>query len=119
MRITITGGGGFLGRRLAQALLADARTERLVLADVAAIQPFTDDRRLDLRVADLSEPGAAEEIAEGADVIFHLAAIVSGQAEAEFDVGMRVNLDATRALLEAARHGRRCPRFVFTSSLAV
>jgi nucleoside-diphosphate-sugar epimerase len=119
MKIAITGGGGFLGRRLAQALLTDPRTERLVLADVVAIQPFTDDLRLDLRAADLSEPGAAEEIVDGADVIFHLAAIVSGQAESEFDVGMRVNLDATRALLEAARRSRRCPRFVFTSSLAV
>jgi nucleoside-diphosphate-sugar epimerase len=119
MKIAITGAGGFLGRRLAQVLLADPKTERLVLSDLATIPPFTDDRRLFLRPGDLSDPEAAEAIVDGADVIFHLAAVVSGQAEAEFDLGMKVNLDATRILLEAARRARRCPRFVFSSSLAV
>jgi nucleoside-diphosphate-sugar epimerase len=61
----------------------------------------------------------AESVAEGADVIFHLAAVLSGQAEADFDLGMSVNVDATRRLLEAARAGGRRPRFVFASSLAV
>lgn len=119
MNISITGGGGFLGRRLAKALLADPRVERLLLADVAPVPAFSADRRLLTRVADLSEPAAARAIVEGADLVFHLAAVVSGQAEAEFDVGMRVNLDATRGLLEAARTEGRRPRFVFTSSLAV
>ncbi|HMD61840.1 MAG TPA: D-erythronate dehydrogenase [Opitutaceae bacterium] len=119
MNIAIAGGGGFLGRLLARALLEDRRVERLVLADVAPGQPPGNDARLATLRADLSEPGAAESIAQGADVIFHLAAVLSGQAEAEFDIGMRVNVDGTRGLLEAARAGGRRPRFVFTSSLAV
>src|SRR5271157_2035325 len=119
MQIAITGGGGFLGRRLARALLADPRVERLVLADTAPAQPFAGDARLVPLKADIAEAGAAESIAEGADVIFHLAAVLSGQAEAEFDLGMSVNIDGTRGLLEAARSGGRHPRFVFASSLAV
>jgi D-erythronate 2-dehydrogenase len=119
MQIAITGGGGFLGRRLARALLADPGVERLVLADVAPAQPLPVDDRLVLLRADLSEAGAAESVAAGADVIFHLAAVLSGQAEADFDLGMSVNVDGTRRLLEAARAAGRRPRFVFASSLAV
>jgi nucleoside-diphosphate-sugar epimerase len=119
MNIAITGGGGFLGRRLAGALLADPKVERLVLADVLPIVPFSADRRINLRATDLADPKAAEATVEGADVIYHLAAVVSGQAEVEFDLGMRVNIDATRSLLEAARASGKRPRFVFASSLAV
>jgi D-erythronate 2-dehydrogenase len=119
MNIAITGGGGFLGRRLAQLLLADPGVQRLVLSDVGAMPPPAGDRRVTLCPGDLSDPAVARRVADGADAIFHLAAVVSGQAEAEFDTGMRVNLDATRSLLEAARGGRRGPRFVFASSLAV
>jgi nucleoside-diphosphate-sugar epimerase len=119
MNIAISGGGGFLGRRLAEALLADPRVDRLFLADIAPIQGFPKDRRLVLATVDLSDPNGAKAVVEGADVIFHLAAVVSGQAEAEFEFGMRVNLDSTRGLLEAARSEGRCPRFVFASSLAV
>jgi nucleoside-diphosphate-sugar epimerase len=119
MNIAISGGGGFLGRRLAEALLADPRVDRILVADVAPIDGMREDRRLATATVDLSDPVGARAVAEGADVIFHLAAVVSGQAEAEFDVGMRVNLDSTRGLLESARAEGRCPRFVFTSSLAV
>ena len=118
MKIVITGGGGFLGRRLAGALLADPKVGKLVLADVAPIQQFSSDKRIDLRATDLADPRGAEAIVEGADVIFHLAAVVkSGQAEAEFDSGMRVNLDATRAPRRPASPA--AARVVFSSSLAV
>jgi len=119
MNIAITGGGGFLGRRLAKALLENGRVERLVVADVAPMRPVADDSRLVLAQGDLSSGDMAASIADGADVIFHLAAVVSGRAEAEFDAGMSGNLDTTRRLLEAARAGGRRPRFVFASSLAV
>jgi nucleoside-diphosphate-sugar epimerase len=119
MNIAITGGGGFLGRRLAQALLADKSVTRIVLADAAPIAPLPAEQRIETRQANLLDDGAARAVAEGADVIYHLAAVVSSQAEADFDLGMSVNVDATRSLLEAARAGGRRPRFIFTSSLAV
>jgi D-erythronate 2-dehydrogenase len=119
MKIAITGGGGFLGRRLLSALLADARIECVVLSDIAPMQPFAADNRVVLLQGNLAEAAVARSVADGADAIFHLAAVVSGQAEADFDLGMGVNLDATRSLLEAARAGGRRPRFVLASSLAV
>jgi nucleoside-diphosphate-sugar epimerase len=119
MKIVITGAGGFLGRRLAGALLEKFRPDQIVLTDIVPIRPFAADGRIVVRQADLAEPGAAETLTLGADAVYHLAAVVSGQAEAEFDTGMRGNLDVTRRLLEAARAGGRRPRFVFASSLAV
>jgi nucleoside-diphosphate-sugar epimerase len=119
MKIAITGGGGFLGRRLALAPLVDLSVEQVVLADVAAVEPPSDDPRLVVRQLDLADDGAAASLVDGADAIFHLAAVVSGQAEMDFDLGMRVNVDATRSLLEAARATGRRPRFIFASSLAV
>jgi D-erythronate 2-dehydrogenase len=119
MTIVITGGGGFLGRRLALALLKDPGVSRIVLADLVHLKAPSDDPRLVPVEADLADPADAERLVDGADVIFHLAAVVSGQAERELELGMRVNLDATRILLDAARLAGRCPRLVFTSSLAV
>jgi nucleoside-diphosphate-sugar epimerase len=128
MRIVITGGAGFLGSRLARELLARGRLtdahgmerelRELVLLDVA---PATvTDPRVAAVTGDLADPLLIERIVTPAtDSIFHLAAVVSGQAEAEFDVGMRVNVDATRALLERCRKLERPPKFVFASSLAV
>jgi len=119
MRIVITGGGGFLGLRLARLLLADKALDSLVLADVAPVRGAPADPRVEVRQADLTDEVAAAALVRGADAVFHLAAVVSGQAEAQFDLGMRVNLDGTRLLLEAARAEGRRPVFVFTSSLAV
>ncbi len=119
MNVAITGGGGFLGRRLADLLLTRPEVGRIRLVDSSPIAPFAEDGRIERMQANLTTPGAAAGVVDGADVIFHLAAVVSGQAEAEFDLGMGVNLDATRSLLEAARQSRRTPRFVFASSLAV
>jgi D-erythronate 2-dehydrogenase len=129
MRIVITGGAGFLGTRLARAILArnsltDARgtvrpIRELVLLDVAPAPEF-DDPRVRTIAGDLANPAVvAHALAPDTDTVFHLAAVVSGQAEAEFDVGMRVNLDATRALLERCRRLAAPPKFVFASSLAV
>lgn len=129
MRIVITGGAGFLGSRLARAILArgrltDARGQEravreIVLLDIAAAAGAADPRVTTI-AGDLADPAVIERaITPDTDSVFHLAAVVSGQAEAEFDVGMRVNLDATRALLERCRRLAAPPKFVFTSSLAV
>jgi len=128
MRIVITGGAGFLGTRLARKLLergslVDAAgtsrpLQELVLLDMTAAA--VDDRRVTAVAGDLADPAVIERVVTAdTDSIFHLAAVVSGQAEAEFDTGMRVNLDATRALLERCRKLSKPPKFVFTSSLAV
>ena len=129
MKVVITGGAGFLGTRLARKLaerntLTDAggRTREIssiTLLDVAPAAPF-EDRRVSSIVGDLGDPALLERaVPQDTDTVFHLAAVVSGQAEAEFDVGMRVNLDATRALLERCRKLAAPPKLVFTSSLAV
>jgi D-erythronate 2-dehydrogenase len=128
MRVVITGGAGFLGSRLARSILergqltdasgARRTVEKLVLIDVAPAS--VTDPRVEIVTGDLADPALIERaIAPDTDSVFHLAAVVSGQAEAEFDIGMRVNLDATRALLERCRKLARPPKFVFTSSLAV
>jgi nucleoside-diphosphate-sugar epimerase len=129
MKVVITGGAGFLGQRLARKLLArGARLssggtrrpiERLVLLDVVRAPDF-DDPRVSVIAADLADPSVVRAaIDDDVASVFHLAAVVSGQAEAEFDLGMRVNLDASRLVLEACRASGRRPRVVFTSSVAV
>lgn len=130
--VLVIGAGGMIGRKLVQRLARDGHlnghlggraVERLSLVDIAA--PAVPPGMVgDAWAADLSEPGAAARmVAARPDVIFHLAAIVSGEAEADFDRGYRINLDGTRYLFEAIRQeGLRepyCPRVVFTSSVAV
>jgi nucleoside-diphosphate-sugar epimerase len=129
MKVLITGGAGFLGQRLARELLArgelkgaDGKQQaisELVLLDVVAATGF-DDSRVRVEVGDIAEPAVLERLIDDKTaVIFHLAAIVSGQAEADFDLGMRINLDASRVLLETCRMRGHHPRVVFTSSVAV
>ncbi len=128
MRVVITGGAGFIGSRLARALLergslTDARgstrgLRELVLLDV--VPASVTDRRVSVITGDLADPAMIERVVTPeTDSVFHLAAVVSGQAEAEFDIGMRVNVDATRGLLERCRKLPQPPKLVFTSSLAV
>src|SRR5580700_1805454 len=125
MRIVITGGCGFLGRRLA-LLLLDKGSRRgaideLVLFDNApSALPLPDDKRVRTVTGDIADRDTAQRlISPGTDAVFHLAAIVSGQAEADTDLGYRVNLDGTRAVLDACRALGSAPRLVFASSLAV
>ncbi len=104
MRIVITGGCGFLGRRLALLLLEQGSKlgaiDELVLFDNAPpVLPLPDDKRITLVTGDIADCEAVRRlIAPGTASVFHLAAIVSGQAEADTDLGYRINLDGTRAV---------------------
>jgi nucleoside-diphosphate-sugar epimerase len=127
MNILIIGAAGMVGVKLTRRLLADGALggnpiAGLQLVDVVAPQKPEAKVKITTEAADLSTPGVAEKVVAGRpDVIFHLAAIVSGEAEADFEKGYRVNLDGTRYLLEAIRKvgdGYK-PRVVFTSSIAV
>jgi nucleoside-diphosphate-sugar epimerase len=109
-RVLVIGAAGMIGRKLTARLLKEGVGE-LIQQDVV---PFEG------TVSDLSAPGEAEKlIAKRPDLIFHLAAVVSGEAEADFDKGYRVNLDGTRYLFEAIRKEGYKPKVVFTSSIAV
>ena len=122
MKLLITGAAGFLGGRLARAALAGIPglppLSKLVAVDTAPCS--LDDPRVDCRTGTIADDDFTRSIVDSdADIVYHLAAIVSGQAEAEFDLGMKVNVDATRALLEACRRLKKPPRFIFTSTVAV
>src|SRR5260221_9332960 len=125
MRIVIPGGCGFLGRRVAIRLLEQGSglgpIDELVLFDNAApALALPEDRRLRLVTGDIADRDTVTRlIAPGTDAVFPLAAIVSGEAEANPDLGYRVNLDGTRAVLDACRALSTAPRLVFASSLAV
>jgi nucleoside-diphosphate-sugar epimerase len=121
MRVVITGGCGFLGRRVALQLLERGDIDELVLFDNApSALPLPEDRRLRLVTGNIADRETVRGvIAPGTNSVFHLAAVVSGEAEADTDLGYRVNLDGTRAVLGACQALGNCPRVVFASSLAV
>jgi nucleoside-diphosphate-sugar epimerase len=128
VHILITGAAGMIGRKLTERLgndgaLADKPIDKLTVLDVvSSTEPDTFKGKVETAAADLAAPGeAAKAIASRPEVIFHLAGVVSGEAELDFDKGYRVNLDGTRALLEAIRAtgDGYWPRLVYTSSIAV
>ena len=112
MKTLIIGAAGMIGRKLTEKLRQEGARE-LILHDVVPFENAT-------AVSDLSSSGEAEKlVASRPELIFHLAAIVSGEAEADFEKGYRINLDGTRRLFEAIRKENYRPRVVFTSSIAV
>jgi nucleoside-diphosphate-sugar epimerase len=130
MKIIITGGSGFLGQRVARELLkrsqvndADGNPQpirEIGLVDIAPPLNGLSDATVRYAVGDAANPKfIAETLGDDTDGIFHLAAVVSGAAEADFDLGMRVNIDGTRGLLDACRRLRKPPRVLFASSVAV
>ncbi len=126
MKVLIIGGAGMIGRKLGERLASDGALggktiSSLVLHDVVpATAPADAKVPVSLLTGDLPAQGeAARLVADRPDVIFHLAAVVSGEAEQDFDKGYRINMDGGRALLEALRAIGHKPRFVFASSIAV
>ena len=125
MRVVIIGGGGMIGQKLARALgqrgeIGGNAIGHLALADINDPAPVEAPFPVSSHQLDITDRPAVDALlAEGADIIYHLAAIVSGQAEAEFDLGMSINLIGSINVFEAARATGTFPRLVFTSSIAV
>ncbi|RLD25297.1 MAG: NAD-dependent dehydratase [Bacteroidetes bacterium] len=125
MHVLIFGGGGFLGRRLAKTLiesggLLQGKITHLSLMDTAFPEEMPQDSRLEAIKSDFSDEKEIREVLQlQPDVIFHLAAIVSGEAEKNFELGMKVNFHASLQLLELCRMLDYSPRIVFASSCAV
>jgi nucleoside-diphosphate-sugar epimerase len=130
MKIVITGGSGFLGQRVASELLKRGHLNdaggnpqpirELVLVDIATPANGLLDARVRYAIGDAAIPQfIAETFGDDTEGIFHLAAVVSGAAEADFDLGMHVNVDGTRGLLDACRRLQNPPRVLFASSVAV
>lgn len=126
MKVLIIGGAGMIGRKLAERLakdgtLAGKAISKLTLYDVVpGVAPVGAKMPVAIATGDLPAAGEADKLlADRPDAIFHLAAIVSGEAEQDFDKGYRINMDGTRGLLEAVRKAGHKPRLVFASSIAV
>ena len=125
MRVLILGGGGFLGKRLASELLRNGglgqgEVKHLTLMDVNFPDDIPKDARVEFLTADFSDEATIRNVLQQKpDVIFHLAAIVSGEAEKNLDLGMKVNFHASLQLLELCRQLRLHPRIVFSSSCGV
>lgn len=115
MRILVTGAAGYIGSALARRLAQSGSD--LVATDQAALEPLSGVQAVS---GNLAYPKFARSlVTPEVGTVFHLASLVSGGAEQSFELGMKVNLDATRDLLEACRLAGHCPRFVFASSVAV
>src|SRR5262245_26646376 len=127
MKVLIPGGGGFIGYRIAKQLLErgmliGAEGKPVAITQVKLLDaafPPNPDPRLVCVAGDIAAPGFIDRVVDPDTAsVFHLAAVVSGGAEADLDLGYRVNLDGTRLLLEACRKLHRPPRLVFASSVA-
>lgn len=129
MNIMVTGGAGFLGRQLLRRLLThgyltdpqgdQCQIDKIIVCDMFPLEGI-EDPRVEVVCGDIADPNwLATVFDRRIDSIFHLAAIMSGQAEEDFDLGMRTNFDATRGLLELARQSGHCPKVIITSSVAV
>jgi nucleoside-diphosphate-sugar epimerase len=124
MKILITGGGGFLGARLARTILSKGQLNgksisAVMLADQhVPPEDLVAHSKVHVRTGPLLEQ-VVDLAAWQPDAVFHLASAVSGECEDDFDLGLRSNIDSTRALLDAFRHAKHVPRFVFSSSVAV
>jgi D-erythronate 2-dehydrogenase len=117
----VTGAAGFLGRRLVDALLrgTDGLPGPSGILAVDVVPAAFDHPRVHVCTGTLTDPTFVDDLmTPDLGVVFHLAAVVSGQAEADFELGMSVNVDGTRALLDACRAQQQVPRFVFTSTVA-
>ena len=130
MHVVITGGAGFIGYRLAEAVLARndmvdqngvrRAVDRVTILDQVAPERPLADARLRIVTGDVTERAVLADALDGTpDTIFHLASVVSGGAEADLQLGLRVNLDGTRTLLDLAAESGRRPKLLFASSLAV
>ncbi len=131
MKVVVTGAAGMLGRKLVAALLDGAelssrdgkrnRVERIVAFDIAEPNPpLPADPRLEVATGEVADAACLRRLIDAdTDSVFHLAAVVSAAAEEDFDLGMRVNLDGTRVVLEACRAAGTRPRLIFASSIAV
>ncbi|OCR25134.1 NAD-dependent epimerase [Pseudomonas syringae] len=129
MRILITGGTGFIGKQLAERLLAlhsltfegqaPQVIERIVLFDAFAGEHLPNDPRIELITGDIADPDVVARVTDGVDLVWHLAAVVSSAAEADFDLGMQVNLHGLMTLLETLRKQGNTPRLVYASGFAV
>lgn len=134
MKVVITGGAGFVGARLAKDLLGrgslvdqsgvEKKISNLVIFDMVEPLGFepekvAQDPRLKIIVGQADDRDALESALEGADSVFHFASVVSGGAEADLALGLRVNLDGTRMLLDILAESGRAPKLIFSSSVAV